>query len=214
MRARWCDLFETSAHVVEVPGDYSDDSDAEQWAHFDIRVGDVDVIRKCLDGIGAHSEDNGARGLGRHATTIRIGRDLWQSQPLSASEEDRIEEDVFPNLPAAKDLKKDVAQIKKSDDVRPELFSGKTLPLAHLSVVHYGKLIQAWFDTVAAEAEPPNEKQWEVLRAVRQRVSTEFRLFKEGPDSRQCGSTSDTDEEPLRGFIHGPLGAGRSRLIR
>ena len=83
-------LAATSARVVEVAGDSSEDSDAEQWAHLDIKVGDMDVIRRCLDGIGAHSLENGTKRLGRHARAIRIGRDLWQSPPLSETTEDRI----------------------------------------------------------------------------------------------------------------------------
>ena len=52
-------LAATSARVVEVQGDSSDDSDAENWAHLDIKVGDMDVIRRCLDGMGTHAQENG-----------------------------------------------------------------------------------------------------------------------------------------------------------
>ena len=126
-------LAATSARVVEVQGDSSDDSDAENWAHLDIKVGDMDVIRRCLDGMGTHAQENGTRGLGRHATTIRIGRDMWQSPPLSENVEQQIEEDSFNNIPAAELLKKAVLRIKKADDVRPQPFTGQTLPLANLS---------------------------------------------------------------------------------
>ena len=75
---------------MEVAGDSPDNSDDEQWAHLDIKVGSMDVIRNCLDGIGTHAQENGTKGLGRHATTIRIGRDLWQSAPLSEHVENCI----------------------------------------------------------------------------------------------------------------------------
>ena len=77
----------------DVPG-LTDDSDDEQWAHLDIKVGSMDVIRNCLDGIGTHAQENGTKGLARHATTIRIGRDFWQSAPLSEHVENCIEEGV------------------------------------------------------------------------------------------------------------------------
>ena len=203
-------LAATSARVVEVSGDSSDDSDAEQWAHLDIKVGDMDVIRRCLDGIGAHSQENGTKGLGRHAAAIRIGRDLWQSAPLSESTEDRIVEDEFSAIPAPELLKKAVAKIKKADDVRPQPFTGQTLPFAHLAVIDYGKRIDDWFRRLAASPKPPNVKQWEILQTVKERVLVEFRLFKQGSDMR-C---TDEEEEPLRGFIQGPPGTGKSRLIR
>ena len=61
-------LAATSARVVEVPGDSSDDSDAENWAHLDIRAGNLDVVRRTLNGIASWCKDEGAKGLGRHAS--------------------------------------------------------------------------------------------------------------------------------------------------
>ena len=76
----------TSARVVEVPGDSSDDSETENWSHLDIRAGNIDVVRRTLNGIASRCKDEGAKGMGRHANTIRIGRDLWQSAPLGGSQ--------------------------------------------------------------------------------------------------------------------------------
>jgi hypothetical protein len=94
-------------------------------------------------------------GLGRHARAIRIGRDLWQSPPLSETTEDRIVEDEFSSIPAAELLKKAVAKIKKADAARPQPFTGQTLPFSHLSVINYGKRIDEWFRHIAVMPKPP-----------------------------------------------------------
>ena len=73
---------------------------------FGDKVGDMDVIRRCLDGMGAHARENGTRGLGRHATTIRIGRERWQSPALPVNDDQQIEEELFHNIPALELLKK------------------------------------------------------------------------------------------------------------
>ena len=52
-----------------------------------------------------------------------------------------------------------------------------------------------------------------ILHKVRERVLTEFRLYKEGPDLRRGDPKLEKDEEPLRGFIHGKPGTGKSRVI-
>ncbi len=47
---------------------------------------------------------------------------------------------------------------------------------------------------------------------MRDRVLLEFRLFKEGDDLNR--SNGDDNEEPLRAFIHGPPGTGKSAVIQ
>jgi hypothetical protein len=208
-------LAATTARVVEIPGDSSDDSEAEDWSHLDLRAGNLDVVRRTLNGIASWCKDEGAKGLGRHAHTIRLGRDLWQSAPLSEGAEARIEERLFDDgsLPPPVESKKAVAKLKKADEERPQPFAGRTLPFAALSFQDYGKRISEWFAKVAAEKEPPNQKQLEILHRVKDRVLMEFRLYKEGSDLRRGDPNVEKEEEPLRGFIHGPPGTGKSRVI-
>jgi hypothetical protein len=54
-------LAATSARVVEVPGDSSDDSEAENWSHLDICAGSLDVVRRTLNGIASWCKDEGAK---------------------------------------------------------------------------------------------------------------------------------------------------------
>ena len=54
-------LAATSARVVEVPGDSSDDSEAENWSHLDIRAGNLDVVPRTLNGIASWCKDAGAK---------------------------------------------------------------------------------------------------------------------------------------------------------
>jgi hypothetical protein len=204
-------LAATCARTVEVPGDSSDDSEAEDWSHLDLRAGSIEVVRRVLDGIAARSPEEGQRALGRYGGTIRLGRELWQSPALSRDDERRIKERHFDDgsVPAPDGLKKTVTKMKTADEKRPEPFQGKTMPHAELTVHDYGQRINEWFARIAAEEKAPNRKQLEVLERVRDRVLLEFRLFKEGDDLKRCNA--DTDEEPLRGFIHGPQALVRAQ---
>ena len=179
-------LGATAVRIVEVQGDSSEDSDAERWAHIDTRVGHMDVVRKTLDGIAARSEDDGARGFGRHASTIRIGRNLWQSPQVPKSIATSISERLFDDgtFPPAAAMKKAVEKIKKADEMRPQPFTRQTLPYAHFSVLDYGQRIAAWFAKLPLEKEAPSARQAEVLERIRERVLLEFRLTKEGTEPR------------------------------
>ena len=150
-----------------------------------------------------------------HASTIRIGRNLWQSAPLDESTESLIEERVFEHgsFPPLGESKKAVARLKKADEERPQPFAGRTLPYANLTVRDYGKRIDAWLNGVKREAEPPNEKQMQILKCVIDRILVEFRLHKEGSELRKGDPELEREEEPLRGLVHGPPGTGKSRVI-
>ena len=80
-------LTATAARVVEEPGDSSADSDDFEYNHLGRPAGSMDLIQKTLNGICAKSEDDGAEGIGRHAAVIRLGRDLWQSDPSRTQKE-------------------------------------------------------------------------------------------------------------------------------
>ena len=88
--------------------DSTDDSDAELWACAPRAAGDMDLVRKTLRGIAANTDDDGAKGFGRHAQSIRIGRVLWESPPLTAPEVRDIEEPAFDDgrFPSSEHLRK------------------------------------------------------------------------------------------------------------
>ena len=95
--------------------DSSADSDLEEWRRFDPRVGDMDLVRKTLHGIASRSKDEGVKAIGRHARSIRLGRSMWQSPPLSEEITSRIEETCFDDdfFPPAKAIQKALAAAKK-----------------------------------------------------------------------------------------------------
>jgi hypothetical protein len=208
-------LAATAAKVTEVAGDSSGDSDNEVWAHIDVRVGNMDAVRKALDGIASRSTDDGARGFGRYASTIRIGRELWRSPDLPTDVTRNISERFFDDgtFPPTHKVKKEVEKLKKVDESRPEPFTGRTLPNAHLTVANYGKRIDEWFATIMLESEIPNHKQLGVLEQVRTRILIEFRLEKEGTELRKGDPVREREEEPMRSFVHGPPGTGKNKLI-
>ena len=46
-------------------------------------VGNMDLVQRTIDGMWANGADDGMLGFGRYSTSIRLGRNLWQSPPLS-----------------------------------------------------------------------------------------------------------------------------------
>ena len=121
-------LAATASCKAEEEGDSSDDTDAEDWTNADRTAGNLDLVHKTLDGIAAQSKDDGAKGFGRHAATIRLGRMQWQSPPLSPSEASVVEERLFDDgrYPAADEMRKVLAAHKKETEERVAPYAGKT----------------------------------------------------------------------------------------
>ena len=55
------------------------------------------LVHDILDGIASESTDDGARGFGRPADIIRMGRNLWQTDPLPEEVRRKIQEPQFQN---------------------------------------------------------------------------------------------------------------------
>ena len=121
-------------------------------------------------------------------------------------------EDFLPAVEAAKAA----AQAIKNEEERPAPFGGGTPPFAEYTKVQYQKLLDDWFQKLSTEEQQPNSEQMEVLRRVRDRVLEEIILEKEGPvvaKKRRLAKQEDTREEPLRAFVPGLPGTGKSRVI-
>ena len=171
-----------------------------------------------MAGIAARCEDDGAEGLGRHASIIRLGRALWQSPPLDASEKVRAKERCFQEgiFPPAAEAKKAAREAIKNQEDLPPAFADGSAPTAHYTQVHYQSLLDNWFDKLSKEKHKPNAEQMKVLRAVRSRLLQEKMLEKEGPGLLRLlrqSKVEDPREEPLRGFVHGEPGTRKSRVI-
>ena len=80
----------------------------------DIRAGNLDIVHKTLTGMAKRSSDEGAQALGRHARTIRLGRSLWQSEPLSSKDAEHLCERFFDDgtFPPLKEVKKALDAVK------------------------------------------------------------------------------------------------------
>ena len=156
-------LAATAATKTAEQNDSSEDTDEEAWAHMDLKAGNMDVVRCTLDGIAARSADEGAKGLGRYAKTIRLGRSLWQSAPLTSKEAEGIRERNFDDgtFPPQQETKKALERARKLDEARPAPFQGRTEPFASYSVTDYGALLEEWFIKIQAEEEKPTSEQME-----------------------------------------------------
>ena len=110
--------------------------------------------------------------MGRHASTIRLGRNIWQSALLEADVAQLIEERFFDDgsFPAIKEVKAAVASMKSPVEELPAPFQGNTLPSAFLTVVDYGHRISAWMEQVQREEEAPTCEQLAILERMAQRV--------------------------------------------
>ena len=211
-------LSATAARVVEEPDDSSGDSDDFDYDHSGRLAGNMDLIQRTLNGLSSRSEDNGVEAVGRYAAVIQMGRDIWQSAPLTAVEKAAVQEKFFDDgsFPPATEVLKAAREAVKNEEERPAPFDGRTAASARYMKVDYTKILNDWFAKLRTEQETPNTEQLAVLHAVRDRVLQEKALEMEGPGilKRLKGpSTVDLREEPLRGCCHGLPGTGKSRVI-
>ena len=77
-------LAATATARAEGSDDSSGDSEAEAWNNLDLRAGDMDLVHRTLQGMASRSADEGVKATVRHARTIRLGRNLWESPPLES----------------------------------------------------------------------------------------------------------------------------------
>ena len=137
-------LAATAAIKDDDPDDSSEDSDAEKWQDVNFRAGNMDLVQLTLQGMVARSSDEGAKAIGRHQQTIRLGRTLWQSPALEASVTARMNEVIFKSghFPTQKDIRAALMKAKSPTEDRPAPFAGKTQPFAKLSVTNYQKTVE------------------------------------------------------------------------
>ena len=87
------------------------------------------------------------------------------------------------------------------------------MPYAHLSITDYGKRMEEWLQAIIRSEPPPEEEDVSILKEVMKRILTEFELEITGCPFKKTDSIRIQAEEPMRGFVHGPPGTGKSRLI-
>ena len=105
-------LAATAATQAEKQDDSSEDDNEESWHGVDVRAGDIDIVHNTLAGIAKSSSDEGKQALGRHARTIRLGRSLWQSAPLTKEDTRNMRERHFKDgtIPPMKQIRKQWTQ--------------------------------------------------------------------------------------------------------
>ena len=147
-----------------------------------------------------------------------MGRRLWSTGPLADEEIDvlDIRKTMFDHgqYPLAEEAKKLLAACAAASEEKQAPFSGQTCPYASSTLEDYERRLEQWFENVSScqSGEPcpvPTIEQMHILRSVQRRVLCEVRLAKMGDDLPR-----NTDfEEPIRGFLHGEPGTGKSQLI-
>ena len=175
-------LSATAARVVEDPGDSSEDSDDFSYDHLGRPAGNMDLIKKTLDGISSREVEHGIEAIGRYATVIQLGRDIWQSAPLNTSEQAAAQEEFFDDgsFPLAADVLKAAREAIKDEAERPAPYEGCTGASVWYKHTEYGELLNKWFAKLDMEDDAPNAEQLRVLHAVRDRILQEIALENEG----------------------------------
>ena len=138
-----------------------------------------------LKGITARDEDNGTLSFGRHATSIQMGRCMWETTELTSVEK-RLAKEMFfggASWPRTTDMSQPwpeteiaIQAAKKAltlDDKRPQPFEGKTEPYAHLTCVDYEARMQDWMTRVRKEKIAPTWEQMQVILRVKSRLLRE-----------------------------------------
>jgi hypothetical protein len=118
-------------------------------------------------------------------------------------DESKIEERLFDDgsLPPPVESRKAVAALKKADEQRPQAFADRTLPFQSYPFAITAREsrigLRSWRQRMSLRT-----RKMLILYQVRDRILTEFRLFKDGSDLRKGDPELEKEEEPLRGFIH------------
>ena len=91
-------IMASAARVFAEEDETHTDSDDDPYSGAIEYTANLQLIQKTLQGIAAHNEDEGALGIGRHASTILLGRNLWETPPLADNVEKNIKETLFNSI--------------------------------------------------------------------------------------------------------------------
>ena len=74
----------TAATKMEDSDDSSGDSDSEAWSNLGLRVCHMRLVHATLQGMASRGAREGVKAMGRHAKTIRLGREYMGTAPVEA----------------------------------------------------------------------------------------------------------------------------------
>ena len=98
----------------------SEDSDSDNGITYDRPqhdIGNLDLVQQTLQGIFAHEEDEKQDCFRTHATSINLGRSLWQRPQLTAEEASNVTCQLEAYPVAAKEAKAAVQQLMKGHNI-------------------------------------------------------------------------------------------------
>lgn len=83
-------LSATSARVVNSDDESDGDSAENDMEQFEKHRSSLGIVKKTLAGIASNDGDDGACGLGRHASIISLGSRLWTTPDLTAEQSEQV----------------------------------------------------------------------------------------------------------------------------
>ena len=136
-------LVATASAKIDDPFNSSDESDEEQWKDCTSAAANMQLVQRTLNGISARNTEDGQRAFGRHASTIRMGRALWQTPPLLPHEQQGIEETFFDDgsLPPLKESKAAFDAAKKKDKSDQLLLKARQ---SHIFICQQKRMARDW----------------------------------------------------------------------
>ena len=89
----------TAARAVGGESESEDEhSDEEEVKNKEGHAGSLAIIKNTLQGIAIRETNEGETGQRRHGTNIQLGRAQWETDALTAEQEQRVQEVSFDDL--------------------------------------------------------------------------------------------------------------------
>ena len=118
----------------EETGDKDESEPESDTELYKTHAGNMELVRRTLEGIAEHDTDEHAQAFGRHAQTIQLGKALWATPHLKEEEARGAQEEDFDSgqFPSVQEAKKAAQAATKEDVERPKPYAGATEPSVDL----------------------------------------------------------------------------------
>jgi len=136
-------LVATASAKIDDPFNSSDESDEEKWNDCTSAAANMQLVQRTLNGISARNAEDGQLAFGRHASTIRMGRALWQTPPLQDKEQHGISE-IFLTMTVylhSKKAKQHLTQLRKKDKSDQLLLKARQ---SHIFICQRKRMARDW----------------------------------------------------------------------
>ena len=90
-----CTTARAAGEESESEDEHSDEEDVQKKEG---HAGSLAIIKNTLQGIAIRENPEGETGQGRHGNTIQLGKAQWETDALTAEQEQRVQEVSFDDI--------------------------------------------------------------------------------------------------------------------